>query len=507
MCKLLLSMSSSMLVTLVACAGQLALAMAAAARGAKGPLALPLAILCVDLFVWNFAALASELSGGQSLWFFFDLATSPLTAPLALHFVLAYVGARRQLRGVLVLVYLAFGSLSAVSLLGLVWPWAAAFASSHLWFVSFLAGATPVILGGLGLLFVHLRRLVTNAERTRTWYLLAAFATLSVFGSTELLAGMGFALPKLGNVAALACTSLMAVVALKFNLFERELSAVATLTAAVVGGTAVLVCVAALQWVGGGAGFAVVATAAATFALGAVARQVVSGQQERRRRAEQLSTLGRYSAQMAHDLRNPLAALRGAAEFLFEELERGRPIEQHKDFVRLMLDQVDRVTGVIDEYQRLGRMDPVREALAVNDVVRSVLALQGFAGKGVQVKSELAADLPPCPLDWHLLSGVLENLMRNAFEAMPGGGTLTVRSERGQHGGRDGVVVGVDDTGTGMDARTRERAFDEFYTTKTTGSGLGLAFVRRAVEVHGGSVSLETRPGHGCRFRLFFPVG
>jgi signal transduction histidine kinase len=240
--------------------------------------------------------------------------------------------------------------------------------------------------------------------------------------------------------------------------------------------------------------------------LGAVARQVVSGLRERRQRAEQLSTLGRYSSQMAHDLRNPLAALRGAAEFLFEELERGRPIDQHKDFVRLMLDQVDRVTGVIDEYQRLGRMDPVREPLALNEVVKAVLALQGFAGKGVQVKSQLAADLPPCPIDRHLLSGMLENLMRNAFEAMGESGTLTVRTERGQHGGRDGVVVEVGDTGPGMDARTRERAFDEFYTTKATGSGLGLAFVRRAVEAHGGSVSLETRAGHGCRFRLFFPA-
>ncbi len=92
--------------------------------------------------------------------------------------------------------------------------------------------------------------------------------------------------------------------------------------------------------------------------------------------------------------------------------------------------------------------------------------------------------------------------MRNALEAMPRGGVLTVRTRTED----SGVVLSVEDTGEGMNARTRERAFDDFYTTKTTGSGLGLAFVRRVVEAHGGRVTLTSHEGRGTTVTLRLPV-
>lgn len=494
-----------MLVTLVACAGQLGLAVAAMFRGTKGPLALPLALLCVDLFAWNFANLGHQLSG-QNLWRHFDLASSPLTAPLGFHFVLTFTGLARRLRKVLIGVYVAFAALAAVSLVGIFVPAAEDFVFSSDWAVLFLCGAIPVLMAGFAILVKHLGETVSPAEQARTRLLFAAFFTLAAFGFTELLHGLNPEVPRLGNVGALACTTLMAVVALKFNLFERELSSLATIGAAVLGASAVLICIAALQWVGSKAGLTMMTTAAATFVLGAVARQLLVSSQQRRQRAVQLATMGQYSAQMAHDLKNPLAALKGGLQFLSEELKQNRSVAEQQDLVKLLLAQSERVSVVVEQYQRLARMEPVFEKLEVNGVVKSVLSLQGLAESQVQVKQALADELPPCTLDRHLLAGAIENLVRNAFEAMPNGGTLTVRSQRGELDGREAVVLGVDDTGPGMDGRTKERAFDAFYTTKVQGSGLGLAFVRRAVEALGGSVTLSTRPGHGCQFRLFFPV-
>ena len=104
------------------------------------------------------------------------------------------------------------------------------------------------------------------------------------------------------------------------------------------------------------------------------------------------------------------------------------------------------------------------------------------------------------------MSGALENLVRNALEAMPDGGTLVVRTERAASTDATGVVISVEDAGAGMDARTRERAFDDFYTTKATGSGLGLAFVRRVAEAHGGEVSLTSRVGVGTVVRMRLPA-
>jgi signal transduction histidine kinase len=164
---------------------------------------------------------------------------------------------------------------------------------------------------------------------------------------------------------------------------------------------------------------------------------------------------------------------------------------------------VERLDRVVGTYQRLGRVEPLLQPLDVNQLAASVLALQAFTGRPeVTLRRELAEALPRCPGDWDLLANALENLVRNAFEAMPGGGTLTVRTA--SEGAS--VTVSVEDTGKGMDARTRERAFDDFFTTKATGSGLGLAFVRRVVEAHGGQVALTSQEGRGTVIVLRLPV-
>jgi signal transduction histidine kinase len=250
----------------------------------------------------------------------------------------------------------------------------------------------------------------------------------------------------------------------------------------------------------------VVGTAAITFALLAAARRGVSAFVIQRERLERLATLGRFSAQMAHDLKNPIAAMKGAAQFLKEEHAQGRPWDDKGDFLDLLLEQVERLDRVVSTYQRLGRVEPLPRPLDLNGLVADVLSLQAFAGYA-QVKLERALEqgLPHCVGDYDLLANALENLVRNACEAMPQGGTLTVRTQR-EASDRASLVLSVEDTGEGMDARTRERAFDEFFTTKASGSGLGLAFVRRVVEAHGGEVALTSREGRGTIVSLRLPV-
>jgi two-component system sensor histidine kinase HydH len=213
--------------------------------------------------------------------------------------------------------------------------------------------------------------------------------------------------------------------------------------------------------------------------------------------------MGRFSAQMAHDLKNPIAALKGAAQYLKEEHARGQSWDDKGDFLDLLLEQVERLDRVVGTYQRLGRVEPLPQPLDVNQLAVSVLSLQAFTGRPeVRLRRELAVDVPRCPGDWDLLANALENLVRNAFEAMPNGGTLTVRTQVEEAS----VALSVEDTGEGMNARTRERAFDDFYTTKTTGSGLGLAFVRRVVEAHGGQVELTSQQGRGTTVTLRLPA-
>jgi signal transduction histidine kinase len=193
---------------------------------------------------------------------------------------------------------------------------------------------------------------------------------------------------------------------------------------------------------------------------------------------------------------------------LLEEHAQGRSLSARANMLDLMLNQVSRMSRVIEDYRRMARLEVERQSLDARDFVASVLALQSLAPPaGVVVKSEVPAAPLECQIDPELLARALENLVRNALEAMPGGGTLTVSLERLQTEVTGGVILSVADTGVGMDARQAARVFDDFYTTKAEGSGLGLSLVRRVAQAHGGHVELSSEPGRGTRVVLSLPNG
>ncbi|MGZ3461841.1 MAG: two-component system sensor histidine kinase NtrB, partial [Archangium sp.] len=486
-------MTSQAWISLGACAGLLALAGLALVRVGRSPLALPLSVLSITLSTWNFADFALAHSGDGG-WRLIATSAALMSAPSALHFILTFVGERRRRAAVMFSAYGVFGALAGTSLAGLGSARVAAAVCSRGFALMVLALATPLLLSGFGLLTQHLRREVRTTERARAGLLLTGLALLVTLLGTDLVVVLGHDVPRLGNLGTLLGLPVIAVVALRLRLFGQELSNVHAMYALLLALMGVLSYLAVFQLFAAQYGALVVGTAAITLVLLAITRRGVIAFVAQRERLEQMATLGRFSAQMAHDLKNPIAALKGAAQYLKVEHAQGRPWDDKGDFLDLLLEQVERLDRVVSTYQRLGRVEPLMQPLELNQLVASVLSLQAFTGRPeVRIHRELAEDLPRCTGDWDLLANAVENLVRNALEAMPRGGTLTLRT---RHEGT-GVVLGVEDTGEGMNARTRERAFDDFYTTKATGSGLGLAFVRRVVEAHGGEVSLTSHEGHG----------
>ena len=491
-------------VTLAACAGELALALMALLWGAPSRLALLLAILSLNLFFWNFATLAYEISG-VAAWHWLDHATSPLSAPLALHFALVFAGRRRQLGWVIAVAYAAFGLISAASSLAFLFAWARRFTDSPAWAGAHLALLIPVVLLGTWCLIVHVRRSTTKDERWRARLLLVGFLALALLGSTELLRGLDLSVPSLGSIGVLACNGLMTVGALRFRLLDRPVRSMIVWNAPWLAALGVGSYVAIFRFRGTISAVLVLGLATLFFALAGGAMQLRGSLAIRRARFERLATLGRFSTQLAHDLKNPLAALKGAAQYLVEQIRRGKPISAEAELVSLMLEQIDRLAAVVERYQRISRIEPDFALLQVNELVRDVLALQPFASvaKAVSVRVELDEKLPPCFGDRQLLFVALENVVRNAFEAMPNGGRLTVRTGPD---GNDRLLISVEDTGEGMNPRVQERAFDDFFTTKPQGTGLGLTFARRVAEAHGGDVLLTSREGFGTVVSLEIPL-
>jgi two-component system, NtrC family, sensor histidine kinase HydH len=478
---------------IVACAGHLALAILVLMRRTKTSLALPLSLLCIDLFVWNFADLAWDMTGNAA-WRKLDTAVSWLTPPLALHVVAAFVGRARGLRSVLLVTYLFFAQLP-------FW------ADRPGWDLVFLGGVIPSMAFALVLLAVHLARTSDVQEKLRTALILSAIAVGTILGSSDLWYDhVGFTLP-LSNIGTLASTLLVAVAALRLNLIWRDVPSRAVLLALAGALVALVGYLSVVRAFATQRAMLVLAALTAVFVLVALGREALLHREVQRGRSENLALLGRFSQQMAHDLKNPLAALKGALQFLKEEARQGRSLDEQSDFLDLMLEQIARVQRVVEQYQRMGRVEPARAPVELNEVVRDVLKLQPFAATDrIRVEASLGESLPVCYLDKDLLALALENLVQNALEAMPQGGTVRVRTERAP-GKDDAVVLLVADSGAGMDVRQIEHAFDEFYTTKPQGSGLGLAFVRRVARAHGGEAKLESTLGQGTLVRVELPIG
>jgi two-component system, NtrC family, sensor histidine kinase HydH len=496
-------MAPNLWLTLTACGVVLALALLGVIQGSPNSLALTLVVLTLDICVWNLAAYA-YLSTGNLHWHWVDHSISPFCAPLALHFSLIFVGRRRELGRPLLGLYLGFALLASIPLLAFGSPAAAVWAEARAWYFTYLAGIGVTIAFAAFVLVGHLRQNLGPDERLRTWSLLLAFPITALLVSTELLADLGWPLPRLGNFAILCGSVLIGFSTLRFRLIERQLSSLTALAALGLAALGMLCYATLFRIWGADRALLVLGSIGVTIALFAALRRVIASFAARRQRSERMATLGQFAAQMAHDIRNPLSALKGAAQFLKQEWMQGKTGPSQLEFLDLIGAEVVRMERVIENYQRLGRVEPLLASLQVNPLVREIVALKPFAAVGVAVFTELAEDLPPCRIDSDLFSGALENLLRNAAEAMPGGGALTIRTSLVRTG-RDFVAVEVADSGPGMDARTQEHAFDAFFSTKAAGSGLGLAFVRRVMEAHGGAVALTSDAGRGTRVRMTFP--
>ncbi len=478
---------------LVGSAVYLALAVLAGLRGKQDALARVLALLCLDLFAYTSLSLVSSLTDAPD-WRWRERAAAALAAPLGLHLVLAFVGARRALRAFLAVTYLYFVAVAVACLVALAMP---AIVSSGAWARAMLLGMGPAFAVGTFMVGRHVRREPDPEERLRTYLIIGAVG-LGVGGATTDLVSLAgaSAMPRLAAVGLMLSALVLSVAVLRVRLIEQR-GRLALLNASVVAILGVVAQIALFTLVGAHLAFLALGTVLVFLTVLVAVRPVLTAYATQRERTAYLVTLGRLSSQMAHDIRNPLAAIRGAAQFLEREGREGRT---DPEMLALIVAQVDRLETVVADYRRYGRVEPDPRSVELNSLVESSLrACEASlaAEPRIDVVRELARDLPRCRADPDLVSGALENLVRNAREAMPTGGRLTVSTALVRDGARPRVCVRVRDTGVGMDARARERAFESFFSTKEEGTGLGLPFVRRVAEVHRGDVRLSSRLGEG----------
>jgi signal transduction histidine kinase len=223
--------------------------------------------------------------------------------------------------------------------------------------------------------------------------------------------------------------------------------------------------------------------------------------------AERMATVGRLSLKVAHEVRNPIAAIELNAELLQEMFggRSGRDMEEATGLVAAIRDQVTALDALTEEYLAFARFprpqfDEESPNQLVEELADFVHPLATRQGHHVRVETDPA--VPTMEIDRTLLRQAILNLVKNGFEAMSRGGELTLRSRADGHR----VDISVSDTGPGIAPAVAPRLIEQFFSTKPQGTGLGLGIARQIVEEHGGELLWANRPQGGVTFTIRLPA-
>ena len=232
-------------------------------------------------------------------------------------------------------------------------------------------------------------------------------------------------------------------------------------------------------------------------------------QKERLVQTERVAAWRELARRLAHELKNPLFPLQLTVENLVRAKSQSPEIfeEIFRESSQTLLAEISNLKGIIGRFSEFSKMpQPQLQRVQVNEVVEAVARLfqaqfQVHRDGAIHCEIQLNQHLDPIPADPELLHRALSNLVLNAMDAMPNGGTLTLRTRRD-----DGkVAIEVSDTGSGLTPEECERIFTPYYTSKKHGTGLGLAIVQSVVSDHGGRISVRSEPGKGTTFVIELP--
>jgi two-component system sensor histidine kinase HydH len=475
-----------------------------------------LAALVTIMATWSLA-IALHGATGEPAFHAVDIIVSPLTPPLVLQMVVTATGHLRRLRGVLVAAWCWFGGVALLSLAAIVVPEVhAATVDGVAWSLAFLVGWLPLKTLAIVLLVRQMRaHRAVPPVALRAGLILVGIVAAGLFAVTELVNDF-IEMPGLGLIGSAVSAAVLTAVVLRFRFTDGPTGHPQALFLFLSALIAVVGALFAAALLPSQPALALLLVAVFTGLLTLLWREYHGVLRVHREHLGTLVRLGRFSAQMAHDLKNPLAALKGALQFL-ETAAASPAADRAVDPLRaawerignVLMAQTERLQAIIERYQHMARVVPrpratdplalasssARDRLSSHPSIRLVDRIAEAASEPRRSVGEFWFGDPD------LLRSAFDNIVANAVEAMANGGTLTVSGQRRG----DAVEIAFSDDGPGIEPRLLERVQEDFFTQKAHGTGLGLAFARRVALAHGGGLVVASAPGQGTTITFTLP--
>jgi signal transduction histidine kinase len=221
--------------------------------------------------------------------------------------------------------------------------------------------------------------------------------------------------------------------------------------------------------------------------------------------AEKLASIGRLSATIAHEIRNPLTSVKLNIQKLAESSGQDEPEKEHLAIAREGIDEIEKFIKDLLSYTRASALQ--KDNFSLEEVLEESIKIlePSLKEKGVVVEKDYEPGLPQAYVDADRLRQVFLNVLRNAYEAVEEGGRIEVSLRMNRSNDRPGFEIRISDNGCGIPERDQENIFEPFFTTKSSGAGLGLANARRILDQHGGTIRMVAKEGQGSCFLIVLP--
>ena len=479
----------------------------------KDAVQLSFALVCLALFLQKGGAFANGLFE-HPFWRLPSNVGFLLLPPLLIEF------SRSMLRGKS---FLSRKEVAAASIVSLIWA-AAYFTplAQEAWFEpALVAYLWLTILYCLGALLLFIRGRAPGVERTRMVYVTMACAITAAVSLLDIFHYLGFRFPPISNLALAGLLYFVLIIILHPRLPELYEIMVRGLVACVI----TLFATSTFFFILGLFGtitpiyFTHVLTASFIIVISydpfrvimkkvfnyffPEAKDIFSSvygfDQELEKEKSQL--LEEMATALAHEIRNPLGSIKGAGQYLRSETDNA----ENQKLLDVIIEETDRLNNVVTQFMNYAKPYAVSPKMYnVNRIIEKAVAVIRVSDlpEGITIETELNPDLPEVFVDGEQMKQVILNIAFNGIEAMPDGGTLTIRTTRIESEEGEAVGISIRDTGKGMSKDDLENIFKPFFTTKERGVGLGLSICQRIAKNNNGSIRAKSLPGQGSIFYI-----